>query len=133
MAAPPSPPPSLNVGVLPQPKDASFLNGDLRGEVFAGSVEVTAAGVVLPNNPCRYVMLCNWNTNTAPALNYSALSFDGLYENSGLEFLYGFNGAYVAQLFPSQNSGLLPVKNTNLICVRTRPGQTRTLFYAWFY
>ena len=133
MAAPTPPPPSLNIGVLPQPRDASFLNGDLRGEVFAGSVEVTEAGVVLPNNPCRYAMLCNWNTDTAPALSYSALSGDGLYENAGFEFLYGFNGVYIAQLFPSQNTGLLPVKNTNLICARTRPGQTRTLFFAWFY
>lgn len=133
MATPSSPSSLLNIGVLPQPRDASFLNGDLSGEVFAGSIDVTEAGIVLPNNPCRYAMLCNWNTNTAPALEYAALSTEGLYENSGFEFLYGFNGVYVAQLFPSQTSGLLPVKNTNLICVRTRPGKTRTLFFAWFY
>lgn len=134
MAAPPIPPSSVNPAVLAQPSTNAALGSvDLRGEVFASSETVTENGIVLPPNPCRYVMLVNWNTDIATALNYTALSANALYEDSGFELMYGFNGVYAAQLFPSQNSGLLPVNNTNKICVRTRAGVTRQLFYAWFY
>ena len=117
----------------PANAESIALWADMRGEVFGSSVEVDENGVVLPNNPCRYVMLMNWNSDESSSLTYLPVSADGLYENTNSEFYYGFRGVYVAQLYPSQSSGLLPVRNTNLICVRTRPGITRRLFFAWFY
>ena len=111
----------------------AFVSTDLKGEVFAGSIEVDQSGVTLPDNRCRYVMLVNWNASSGSDLTYTPVSANGLYEDTDSEFYYGFKGIYVAQLYPSQNSGLLPVRNTNLICVRTRPAITRKLFFAWFF
>lgn len=102
------------------------------GEARSSSVIATAELQRLPDNPCRFVMLCNWNTDDSTALNYSALSGDNLYENAGFEILYGFNGIVAHQLFASQSTGLLPVKNTNLISFRSRTAD-RALFYTWFY
>ncbi len=110
-----------------------LLQDDYLGEARSSSFDVTEALRRLPDNPCRFVMLCNWNTDDATALNYSALSGDSLYENAGFEILYGFNGVVAHQLFASQTTGLLPVKNTNLISVRTRAGVARKLFFTFFY
>ena len=103
------------------------------GNVEGGVFDVTEDLKRLPENKCKFVMLCNWNAADDTALTYTALSGDSLYENNGDEIYYGFAGVLVAQLFPSQNSGLLPLNNTNQICVRTRPGNTLKLWYACFW
>lgn len=120
-----------------QPNDLmKFVSGyfdNYLGKSDAGSVLVTEGGVRLPNRPCKFVLLSNWNTEHDANLNFKTLSGDGLYENSGDEIYYGFNGIYVAQLFPSQNSGLLPVSNTDQICLRSHPSQSTQVWYAWFW
>jgi len=109
-----------------------YLNG-YEGKAAGSSVLVNENGIRLPYQPCKYALLANWNTLNEPTLGYRNLSGNGLYEDAGLELYYGFNGVYVAQLFPSQNSGLLPVANLDMICVRTRPGSSVPLWYAWFW
>ena len=135
MATPPTPPTSsIASRFIGGPfANAETLGADLKGEVYGGSVDVDENGVMLPSNECRYVILFNWNADESSSLEYTPVSPEGLYENTEGEFYYGFRGLYVAQLYPSQNTGLLPIRNTNLLCVRTRPGQTRKLFFAWFY
>jgi hypothetical protein len=115
------------------PALSDFLTDGYLGEARSSSFEVTQDLKRLPDNPCRFVMLSNWNAGDDVALSYSTLSGDNLYENAGDEIYYGFAGTLAAQLFPSQSTGLLPVKNTNLISVRTRNGEVRKLFYTWFY
>jgi len=113
--------------------DARFYLADYFGIARGGSVDATEAIKRLPDNPCKYVMLANWNTTAGSAQAYQALSADSLYENAGYEIYYGFEQSLILQLFPSQNSGLLPVNNTNQICFKARPAATVKLWYAWFY
>lgn len=136
MAAPPPPTPSQKISFLGGEKDggdARFYLEDYRGHALAAAVMATADVARLPDNPCRYVMLANWNSDVSVTQNYSSLSFDGMYENAGDEIYYGFNGVLCFQLFPTQNSGLIPVNNTNQILFKARAGKTRQLFYAWFF
>jgi len=112
--------------------DLPWYLQDYLGIAEGGSLGVGDAIIRLPDNPCRFVMLANWNTTVGSAQTFQALSLNNLYEDSGFEIYYGFGKTLVAQLFPSQNSGLLPVNNTNQICVKARPAAAVQLWYAWF-
>lgn len=104
------------------------------GQARSSSFDVSEVIRRLPDNPCKYVLLSNFNVDEETPLTYTALSADSLYENAGDEIYYGFAGVIAAQLFPSQNSGLLPVSNTNQICVRARPAIfQKKLWYTWFW
>lgn len=137
MAAHPSTPQMPFAGQNPAGVSPHLFNylENYQGKVDGGQIDVTEGGVRLPPRPCKFVMLANWNVNQADTatLAFYAVSGDGLYENSGREVYYGFGGIYIAQLFPTANSGLLPVKNTSQICLRSRPGATIPIWYAWFY
>lgn len=112
---------------------ANYL-ADYEGKTGGSSIDVGEGGVRLPDQPCKYAMISNWNVlNDAAAFSFHAPSADNLYENSGFEMYYGFNGIYVAQIFPGSNTGLLPVNNLKQICLRTRPGSVLTAWFAWFY
>lgn len=109
-----------------------YLNG-FEGRAAGSSLIVTENGLRLPYQPCRYALLANWNVQNEPSLSYKPQGLSGFYEDSNNEIYYGFSGVYVAQLFPSQNSGLLPISNLDQICVRSRPGVSVQLWYAWFW
>ena len=112
----------------------AFYLEDFLGKARSSSFDVAADLRRLPDNPCKFVLLANFNVDEETPLTYTALSADSLYENAGDEIYYGFDGVIAAQLFPSQNSGLLPVNNTNQICLRARPGVgQKKLWYTWFY
>ena len=113
--------------------DARFYLEHYIGVANAGSVLATDVEARLPDNPCKYVMLANWNSDITVTQEYFDLSGESLYENNGREIYYGFGGVLCLQLFQSQNSGLLPVNNTNQIVFKARPGQSMHLWYAWFY
>lgn len=115
------------------PSISDLVYDNYLGEARSSSFDVSETLKRLPDNPCRFVMLSNWNAADDTALSYSGLSGDSLYENAGDEIYYGFFGVIAHQLYPTQTTGLLPVKNTNMISVRTRPGETRKLFFTWFY
>lgn len=114
--------------------DLSFYLENYFGNAQSGVADVTETLQRLPSNPCRFVLLANWNATDDVALSYTALSGDTLYENAGDEIYYGFGRIVTCQLFPSQNSGLLPVNNTDLICFFNKNGSaTSKLYYTWFW
>lgn len=130
------------VGPTPRPAELGNVSANSPMEFYLQNYEGRAAGssilvdensLRLPHQPCRYALLANWNTQNEPSFSYKSLSGSGLYEDGGYEIYYGFNGVFVAQLFPSQNSGLLPISNLDQICVRSRPGVNVQLWYAWFW
>lgn len=132
MANQPTNPPQLG-GKQSGPPDINYL-ANYEGVSGGSAIEVTEGGVTLPPQPCKYVLISNWNvSNDAEGFTYRAPSGDNLYENAGFELYYGFKGVYVCQLFPGSNSFLIPVNNTKQICLRTRPGVTLTAWFAWFY
>jgi hypothetical protein len=128
----PSPRPSElgNASVL---SPTEFYLSGFEGRAAASSILVNEVGSRLPYQPCRYALLSNWNVQNDPTLAYKSLSGSGLYEDAGFEIYYGFGGVYCVQLFPSQNSGLLPISNLDQICVRSRAGSSVQLWYAWFW
>lgn len=114
--------------------DVQFYLDNYFGNAQSGVADVSSSLQRLPHNPCRFVMLSNWNATPDAALSYTALSGDSLYENAGDEIYYGFGRVVTAQLFPSQNSGLLPVNNTDQICFFNKAGSaTSKLYYTWFW
>ena len=110
-------------------------SADYHGFAAGSSILVPAGKIVrLPDQPCRYAMLSHWNVqNDAASFAFRTVSGDQMYENAGDEIYFGFNGVLVAQLFPAQSTGLFPINNLNQICLRSRPGDNITVWYAWFY
>jgi hypothetical protein len=120
-----------STGGFKSPTDMDSFEG-----FAAGSSILVPDGklVRLPNQRCRYAMLSHWNViNNASSFAFRTVSGDQMYENAGDEVYFGFNGVLVAQLFPSQSTGLLPVNNLDQICLRSRPGDDITIWYAWFW
>jgi hypothetical protein len=106
-----------------------YLDG-FKGHSAAGQIEMIVGKTIrLPDNPCKFVMLSHWNTTEDPEPD---IVIGGEDANSGYEIYYGFNGVLHAQLFATDSSPLLPVNNTNQICVRPRTA-TPFLYYAWFW
>lgn len=106
---------------------------DFEGKAGGSSLFVPLGRMVrLPDQPCRFVMLSHFNVLNNAAYSFRTVSGDSLYENAGEEIYYGFHGILTGQLFPSQNTGLLPVSNLNQICLQGRPGVEATIWYSWF-
>lgn len=103
------------------------------GEAYSSSFLCSMALRRLPSNPCKFVLLSNWNASVDIVQSYDALSADDLYENAGFEIYYGFRGVIAHQLFPSQSSPFLPVSNTDQISVKVRQGAAdRYVWFSWF-
>jgi hypothetical protein len=112
----------------------SYLS-DFQGRTGASSIAIPADKLVrLPDQPCKFALLSNWSTEDTPLLPEKS---DAGVPESDLdnlqELYYGFNGRLVAQLLDGRSTELLPVANLSQICVRTRPGQSGTLYFAWFW
>ena len=124
-----------DTGSAPGVKSLPASIDNFQGYAAGSSILVPAGKIIrLPDQTCRYAMLSNWNViNNASTFAFRSVSGDQMYENAGDEVYFGFNGVLVAQLFPSQSTGLLPVNNLKQICLRSRPGEDITVWYAWFY
>lgn len=107
-----------------------FDKSDAFGTGSSSSILVDADGVRLPNQPARYLILSNWNVQNDPAMTIKG-GAGSLLEELGEEVYWGFNGVYAHQLFPSQTTGLIPVNNLQQICLRTRTGDSITVWYSW--
>jgi hypothetical protein len=111
----------------------NYLDG-FKGETGASSIVIPADKTIrLPHQPCKFVMLSNWNVGDDTAFTAKAVAGSAsLVEDDLQEFYYGFRGRLIAQLFSSRSTELLPVSNCNEICVRARPAASATVYYAWF-
>lgn len=116
----------------------NYLEGFL-GLSNAGSVPLTSDKTVrLPDQPCKFVMLSNFNVldDTDNTAKPDAGNFAAEADNQQ-EIYYGFTagagGRLVGQLFQGQSTELLPVNNCNQIIVRPRKSRTGVLYYAWFW
>ncbi len=96
------------------------LFADFKGEAHPGSVEVTEKGITLPDEDARFVMLENWHLTT------------DLTADQTVEVLWGYRGQYLHWLRSGGSSQLLPVRNLQDICLRTKPGETVTVFFSYY-
>ena len=100
---------------------------------FSSSVTVTEQGIRLPFTPAVAVMLSNWNVDNDPALGLKAGSGSAnLVQDDLNEVYWGFGGVYAHQLFASGCSEIIPVTNLQDICLRSRAGQTVTIWYSYW-
>lgn len=102
------------------------------GGAQSGSIDVTADGIQLPYQPCRFVKLENLTITGESAFKYrEAAGTDQ--KNLNLEVYYGFGGILAHALYDGQATELLPIDNLNRIQLWARPGQTVKIWYSWFY
>ena len=114
--------------------DLRLYLSNFEGRSGASSILVPADKLVrLPDQPCKFAMLSNFNIQNDSAFTLKASGTGGLYQDIGEEVYYGFNGIVIAQLFPAESTQLLPVNNLDQVCLRTRPGDSITIWYAWFW
>ena len=103
---------------------------------YSSAVEVDENGVRLPDIPAIAAMLSNWNVDNAPALGIRTGSVgSGLYspeKEIQLEIYWGFGGVYAHQLFPGESTGIVPLTNLKDVCLRSRPGQTVTIWFSYW-
>jgi hypothetical protein len=112
---------------------ANYLE-NFQGRSGASSIDVADGELKrLPNQPCRFVMLANWNVTNTPEFNLEAVAPATIIEESEEEVYYGFNGVLFAPLIPTRTTDLLPVANCDQVCVRSRPTKSRVIYFAWFY
>ena len=112
---------------------SNFLD-DFQGKAAASSIFVPESGVRLPDIPCKFVKLSNWNTANDSVQTVDAASASGSYLDVSKEVYYGFNGIIIAQLFPAQSTEMLPISNLNQVCLQARVGSGgRELWYAWWW
>ena len=102
-------------------KAIAALAGELRGEARTGHLDVTEKGVTLPDEVARFVKLENWNLQP------------DLITDNNVDALWGYNGDFVHWLRSGGNTELLPIRNLQTICLRTKPGQTVTIFYSYYF
>jgi len=95
----------------------------------SSSILVTEAGVRLPVQEARYVLLSNWNVQNNAAFTRKAAS--DIMEALEDEVYWGFNGVYAHQLFPGRTTELIPVNDLSQICLRSRPSESITIWYSW--
>jgi len=112
----------------------SYLDG-FEGSSGGGSRDIPLNKIVrLADQACRFAIVSNWSTDDTTALAEKA---DAGVPESDLddmqEIYYGFGGQLIGQLFVGQQTEILPVSNLNQICVRSRPGKTGRVYYAWFW
>jgi hypothetical protein len=111
---------------------ANYLD-DFEGKGYADSILVTEAGVKLPNTPCKFVKICNWNTNNDSTQSIQAANATGSYIDTGTEVYYGFHGIIAGQIFPAGSTELLPVSNLNEILLQTKVGGgNRQIWFMWW-
>lgn len=103
---------------------------------YSSAVEVDEDGVRLPDIPAIAAMLSNWNVENNPALPLKAGSAGtGLYSpdrEAQLEVYWGFGGVYAHQLFPGDTTAIIPLTNLKDVCLRSRPGQTVTIWFSYW-
>ena len=90
------------------------------GKAHSEYVDVTELGVELPDRPCLFVKLENWDLLEDFATAQPA------------DIYWGHEGRFAHKLAAGGNSELLPVANTNTIIARTKAGQTARLYFTWF-
>ena len=113
---------------------------DFKGFVDGGSVILPAlagddptAVVRLPDQPCKFVQLHNWNT--LDDISFTAKGGAGAagVEDDLQEIFWGVNGKFVGQLFQGRSTEIMPIANLNQIIVRTRPLLAGKVYYTWFW
>jgi len=82
-------------------------------------------------------MISNWTTNDAPANNLTIPNPGGsnnlAAEYQGSEIYYGYDKTFAHQLFAGRDTQFLPCQNLGQISVRARQGQTRKIFFTYFF
>lgn len=113
-----------------------FYLSNYEGNSDASDIKIAADKTVrLPDRPCKFVMLSNWTVSDVPTFPpKGAAAFSLPHDaDTATEVYYGFNGRITAQLFAGQSTVLLPVSNLSQICVRSTPGMSGVVWYAWFW
>lgn len=87
---------------------------------MSGAMDVTDAGVRLPDEPARFVKLENW-----PVKN-------DLVTPNEIDVVWGYHGLYTHWIRYGGNSELIPVNNCSNISLRTRPGESVTVYFSWY-
>lgn len=108
---------------------------NLDGGAASGHILVTESGVRLPDQPAKLLLISNLNV----ANNFASFSYDvGPVNNAptqqaGGEVYWGIDGVFAHQIFPGEQTPILPVHNLKLITLRARPGSLRDIWYTWFW
>jgi hypothetical protein len=102
----------------------SFLTTELVGEADGGSIDVDERGVRLPDVEALLLRLDNWSVKPEPA-DLSAANTTAV--------IYGFYGQLLHFLRADSATEYLIVPGRNLrnVILRTKPGETVTIFYSW--
>jgi len=95
----------------------------------SSSIVATPAGVRLPKQPAKYVILSNWNVANDAAFTRKAAT--DIMEALEEEVYWGFNGVYAHQLFPGRSTELIPVNDLSQICIRSRPSENIVVWFSW--
>ena len=102
---------------------------DFQGQAQSSAIKVTAAGVTLPEQAARFVMLSNWNAEDRA--NLTVKSDSGVSSEDSV--FYGFGGVYAHELFPGATTILLPLTNLNQLALRCRTGKEITIWFSSFW
>jgi hypothetical protein len=117
---------------------ANYLDefqGIPRGESFSCDADKT---VRLPNVPCRFAKLANWNQTTDADTNFTHLvNVDTILpEGLNADLYWGFvgeqGGDLQFQLFAGRDTEIFPIDNLSRIIFRARPAQAGRLYVAWW-
>ena len=113
--------------------ESNYLAG-FKGVAGASSKIIEADVTVrLPDQPCRFAMLSNFNVTDVPAFTPKGdVGANALPEDDLDEIYWGFSGRICAQLFAGRSTEIFPISNLNLITVRCRPSQSTTVWFAWW-
>ena len=111
-----------------------YMRG-FQGNADAVAMNLPADEIIrAPDQPCKYAQIFNWNAeDDGITFELAPPSPEGTYFDTENEIYYGFNGKLVGQVFAGANSGMFPIANLNQICLRARPGQTRTVWIAFWW
>lgn len=96
-------------------RDLVKFNGIIR----TGSIDVTERGVTLPDEPATAIKMENWSL------------LPGLDAPNPADVLWGYHGSYIHWLNAGGNTEFLPITNTSQINLRTKAGETATIFYSF--
>jgi len=113
--------------------ESSYLAG-FQGRGFGSSMIVEPDVTMrLPKQPCRFAMLSNFSVLDVPV--FSPKADAGSVESDlddETEVYWGFNGRIIGQLFAGKSTEIFPISDLGQISVRTRPGETTTIWFAWW-
>lgn len=119
--------------------DFKYLEG-FQGRADGGTIVLPAlaAGVAeayvrLPDQPCKFVQLHNWNVGDDTSFTAKGGAGAAGVEDDLQEFFWGFNGKLVGQLFAGRSTEIMPLNNLNQIVCRARPLLTAKVYYTWFW